>query len=121
MDDDDDVLFFGRVYKCSVEKRHREREREREERVVCVRKSALLFPDQKIGLFSRFFCTSTEEEEGKERETKERRGILSLQTHLSVLLCAPILLRRPEESGVVKEAAAIVGEEGRKRKRRRRL
>ena len=120
MDDDDDVLFFGRVYKCSVEKRHTHRERE--ERVVCAQ-SALLFPDQKIGLFSRFFCTSTEEEEGKERETKERRGILSLQTHLSVLLCAPILLlRRPEEkSGVVKEAAAIVGEEGRKRKRRRRL
>ena len=100
---------------------HRERERERNV-LLCVRKSALLFPDQKIGLFSRFFCTSTEEE-GKERETKERRGILSLQTHLSVLLCAPILLlRRPEEkSGVVKEAAAIVGEEGRKRKRRRRL
>ena len=101
----------------------RDTERERERNVLCVRKSALLFPDQKIGLFSRFFCTSTEEEEGKERETKERRGILSLQTHLSVLLCAPILLlRRPEEkSGVVKEAAAIVGEEGRKRKRRRRL
>ena len=101
---------------------HTQRERERNV-LLCVRKSALLFPDQKIGLFSRFFCTSTEEEEGKERETKERRGILSLQTHLSVLLCAPILLlRRPEEKsvGVVKGAAAIVGEEGRKRKRRRR-
>ena len=106
----------------AASKRDTQRERERERNVLlCVRKSALLFPDQKIGLFSRFFCTSTEEEEGKERETKERRGILSLQTHLSVLLCAPILLlRRPEEkSGVVKEAAAIVGE-GRKRKRRRR-
>ena len=89
---------------------HTERERERNV-LLCVRKSALLFPDQKIGLFSRFFCTSTEEEEGKERETKEREGFFRFK-HLSVLLCAPILLlRRPEEkSGVVKEAAAIVGE-----------
>ena len=87
MDDDDDVLFFGRVYKCSVEKRHTHTERERERNVLlCVRKSALLFPDQKIGLFSRFFCTSTEEEEGKERETKEREGFFRFK-HLSLFFC----------------------------------
>ena len=73
---------------------HTQREREREERVVCVRKSALLFPDQKIGLFSRFFCTSTEEE-GKERETKERRGILSLQTPLCSFVCANTTTKVP--------------------------
>ena len=84
MDDDDDVLFFGRVYKCSIEKRHTERERERNV-LLCVRKSALLFPDQKIGLFSRFFCTSTEEE-GKERETKEREGFFRFK-HTSLFFC----------------------------------
>ena len=85
---------------------------------MCVR--ALFFSPTKKCL-SRFFCHS-EEEEGKERDTKEREGFFRFK-HLSVLLCAPILLlRRPEEkSGVVKDPAAIVGEEGRKRKRRRRL
>ena len=73
---------------------HRERERERNV-LLCVRKSALLFPDQKIGLFSHFFCTSTEEEEGKERETKERRGILSLQTPLCSFVCANTTTKAP--------------------------
>ena len=71
----------------AASKRDTERERERERNVLlCVRKSALLFPDQKIGLFSRFFCTSTEEEEGKERETKEREGFFRFK-HLSLFFC----------------------------------
>jgi len=119
VDDDDDVLFFGRV-KCSVEKRHRERERE-ERVVVCAQKRSSFPRPKNRSLLSFFLYLNGRRGKGK-RDERER-GILSLQTHLSVLLCAPILLlRRPEEkSGVVKEAAAIVGEEGRKRKRRRRL
>ena len=77
----------------AASKRDTQRERERNV-LLCVRKSALLFPDQKIGLFSRFFCTSTEEE-GKERETKERRGILSLQTPLCSFVCANTTTKVP--------------------------
>ena len=68
----------------AASKRDTQRERERNV-LLCVRKSALLFPDQKIGLFSRFFCTSTEEE-GKERETKEREGFFRFK-HTSLFFC----------------------------------
>ena len=108
--------------KCSVEKRHRERE----ERVVCVR--ALFFSPTKKCL-SRFFCNS--EEEGKERDTKER-GILSLQTPLCSFVCANNKARgewrrqrsccrwRREEKKEEKEAKEEKEDMGKRRERRKR-
>ena len=93
---------------------------------MCVR--ALFFSPTKKCL-SRFFCTS--EEEGKERDTKER-GILSLQTPLCSFVCANNKARgewrrqrsccrwRREEKKEEKEATEEKEDTGKRRERRKR-
>ena len=115
------MLFFGRVYKCSVENTHTHTHREREERVVVCAQKRSSFPRPKNrSLLSFFFVPQRKKKERKERRKRDE-GFFRFKTPLCSFVCANTTTKAPrgEKSvGVVKGTAAIVGEEKEKEKKR---